>query len=132
MFIDSVVLIGAKLKRDKWHDKSIVILTKFLNKEITIAHVTEYVVLETVNYLLRKAGFEVALETLNLFRIHERIKVINVDERLYTRTCEIFMHYPGLSLTDASIVAAMEKVGVKALYSFDGGFDELDWVERLA
>jgi len=42
------------------------------------------------------------------------------------------MHYPGLSLTDASIVAAMEKVGVKALYSFDGGFDELDWVERLA
>jgi len=132
MFIDSVVWIGAKLKRDKWHDKSIVILTKFLNKEITIAHVTDYVVLETVNYLLRKAGFEVALETLNLFRIHERIKVINVDERLYTRTCEIFMHYPGLSLTDASIVAAMEKVGVKALYSFDGGFDELDWVERLA
>ena len=113
-------------------DKSIVILTKFLNKEITIAHVTDYVVLETVNYLLRKAGFEVALETLNLFRVHERIKVINVDERLYTRTCDIFMHHPGLSLTDASIVAAMEKVGVKQLYSFDGGFDELEWVERLA
>jgi predicted nucleic acid-binding protein len=68
MFIDSVVWIGAKLKRDKWHDKSSFILTKFLNKEITIAHVTDYVVLETVNYLLRKAGFEVALETLNLFQ----------------------------------------------------------------
>jgi predicted nucleic acid-binding protein len=132
MFIDSVVWIGAKLKRDKWHAKSSFILTKFLNKEITIAHVTDYVVLETVNYLLRKAGFEVALETLNLFRIHERIKVINVDDQLYERTCEIFMHHPGLSITDASIVAAMEKVGVKELYSFDGGFDELEWVERLA
>jgi len=125
MVIDSVVWIGAKLKRDEF-------ITKFLNKEITIAHVTDYVVLETVNYLLRKAGFEVALETLNLFRIHERIKVINVDDRLYDRTCEIFMDYPGLPITDASIVAAMEKVGVKELYSFDGGFDELEWVERLA
>ncbi|MGC9445158.1 MAG: PIN domain-containing protein [Candidatus Methanospirareceae archaeon] len=85
-----------------------------------------------MNYLLRKAGFEVALETLTLFRVHERIKVINIDDMLYDQLCEIFMRYPGLSITDASIVAAMEKVGVKELYSFDSGFDELEWVERLA
>jgi predicted nucleic acid-binding protein len=36
-----------------------------------------------------------------------------------------------LSITDASIVATVEKVGVKKLYSFDGGFDKIKWVERL-
>jgi predicted nucleic acid-binding protein len=87
--------------------------------------------MESVNFLLRKAGFEVALETLNLFKIHERIKIINVDGGLFERSCEIFARYPGLSITDASIVAAMEKLGVKKLYSFDGGFDEINWVERL-
>ena len=80
---------------------------------------------------MRKAGFEVALESLNLFKIHERIKIINVDTELFERSCEIFTEYPGLSITDASIVAAMEKVGVKKLCSFDGGFDKIRWVVRL-
>ena len=131
MFIDSVVWIGAKLKRDQWHDKSVPIINKFLNREINIVYVTDYIVLESVNFLLRKAGFEVALETLNLFNIHERIKIINVDVGLFERSCEIFVKYLGLSITDASIVAAMEKVDVKKLYSFDGGFDKIRWVERL-
>lgn len=92
MFIDSVVWIGAKLKRDQWHSQSISIINKFLNKEINIVYITDYIVLESVNFLLRKAGFEVALETLNLFnfKIHERIKIINVDNELFERTCEIF------------------------------------------
>jgi hypothetical protein len=34
-------------------------------------------------------------------------------------------------ITDASIIAAMEKVGTKKLYSFDGGFDKIKWVERM-
>ena len=131
MFIDSIVWIGAKLKRDQWHDKSVPIINKFLNREINIVYVTDYIVLESVNFLLRKAGFEVALETLNLFNIHERIKIINVDVGLFERSCEIFVKYLGLSITDASIVAAMEKVDVKKLYSFDGGFDKISWVERL-
>jgi predicted nucleic acid-binding protein len=131
MFIDSVVWIGAKLKRDQWHDKSVPIINNFLNREINIVYVTDYIVLESVNFLLRKAGFEVALETLDLFNIHERIKIINVDVGLFERSCEIFVKYPGLSITDASIVAAMEKVDVKKLYSFDGGFDKIRWVERL-
>jgi predicted nucleic acid-binding protein len=34
LFIDSVVWIGAKLKRDQWHRKSVPIIRKFLDKEI--------------------------------------------------------------------------------------------------
>ncbi len=131
MFIDSGIWIGAKLKRDRWHDQSVSVINKFLNKEIKIVYVTDYIVLESVNFLLRKAGFETALGTLNLFMVHERIKIVNVDGGLFERSCEIFAKYPGLSITDASIVAAMEKIGVKKLYSFDGGFDRIGWIERL-
>lgn len=57
MFIDSVVWIGAKLERDQWHADSKSILQKFLNQEIKTAYVTDYVVLESVNFILRKTGF---------------------------------------------------------------------------
>ena len=131
MFIDSGIWIGAKLKRDRWHDQSVSIINKFLNKEIKIVYVTDYIVLESVNFLLRKAGFESALETLNLFLVHERLKIINVDEQLFKRASEILMSFPGLSLTDASIAITMEKLGMRKLYSFDGGFDRIEWIERL-
>jgi hypothetical protein len=131
MFIDSVVWIGAKLRRDQWHDRSAIIINKFLNKEIEIAYVTDYIVLETINFLLRKTGFDVAFETLDLFINHERIRIINVDKGLFRRACEIFTRFPGLSLTDASIVVAMEKLEITRLYSFDGGFDRVGWIERL-
>jgi predicted nucleic acid-binding protein len=131
MFIDSVVWIGAKLKRDQWHSQSVSIINKFLNKEINIVYVTDYIVMESVNFLLRKAGFETAFETLHLFLVHERVKIINVDEQMFKRASEIFMSFSGLSLTDASIVATMEKFGIRKLYSFDGGFDRIEWIERL-
>ena len=131
MFIDSGVWIRAKLKRDRWHGKSVSIINKFLNKKINIVYVTDYIVMESVNFLLRKAGFETALETLNLFMLHERVRIINVDEQLFKRASEIFMRFPGLSVTDASIVATMEKFAIRKLYSFDGGFDRIAWIERL-
>ena len=75
MFIDGVVWIGAKLKRDQWHDKAFSIILRFLNNEISEVFVTDYIVLETVSFLLRKAGFDVVSETLKLFRTHERIHI---------------------------------------------------------
>lgn len=85
--------LGAKLKKDQWH--------------------------------------ETALETLNLFRIHERIRIINIDETMFERAYEIFVSFPGLSLTDASTVAVMENIRIRKLYSFDRGFDRIRWIERL-
>lgn len=39
--------------------------------------------------------------------------------------------FPELSLTDASIVAAMENLGIRKVCSFDSDFDRIEWVERL-
>jgi predicted nucleic acid-binding protein len=130
-FIDSVVWIGAKLKNDQWHKQSAKIIKKFIKKDIQNAYVTDYVVLESVNFILRKGGFDAALETLKIFENHERIKIINVDEISFAHSSQIFKQYPGLSITDASIVAAMKELEIFQIYSFDKGYDMISWIERL-
>ncbi len=68
---------------------------------------------------------------MKIFENHERIKIINVDEISFARASSIFKEYPGLSITDSSIVAEMEELGIKHIYSFDKGFDKIDWIVRL-
>lgn len=131
VFIDSVVWIGAKLKNDQWHKQSVKIFNKFISKEIKTAYVTDYVILESVNFILRKGGFDAAFETLKLFENHERIEIINVDEMIFASASAIFEKYPGLSITDASIVAAMQELEIVHIYTFDKGFDMIDWMVRL-
>ena len=130
MFIDSVVWIGAKLKNDQWHEQSNKIISQVKNSN-KVVHINDHVVLETVNFLLRKGGFDTALATLELFREHERIKIVHVTDQLLEQTYDIFTTYKGLSITDASIVATMHQFGITKLYSFDGGFDKVPGIERL-
>ena len=96
-----------------------------------IIYINDYVVLETVNFLLRKSGFDTVFATLELFREHERIKIVHITDQLLEQTYDIFMKYKGLSITDASIVATMHQFGIIKLYSFDGGFDKVPGIERL-
>lgn len=131
LFIDSVVWIGAKLKNDQWHKESAKIIDKFIKKEIKNAIVTDYIVLESVNFILRKGGFDAALETLDIFENHERIEIINIDEITFARASAIFRKYPGLSITDASSVAVMQEFEIKYIYTFDKGFDKIEGIERL-
>ena len=50
--VDSVVWIGAKLKNDQWHEQSNKIIRQFAEKPEKIVHINDFVVLETVNFLL--------------------------------------------------------------------------------
>lgn len=126
-----MVWIGAKLKNDQWHKESAKIIDRFIKKEIKKATVTDHIILESVNFILRKGGFEAALETLEIFENHERIEVINVDEINFARASSIFRKYPGLSITDASTVAVMQEFKIKYIYTFDKGFDKIKGIVRL-
>lgn len=126
-----MVWIGAKLKNDQWHEASVKIINKFINREIKKVYVTDYIILESVNFILRKGGFDAAFEMLDIFESHDRIEKITIDEITFARASTIFKKYPGLSITDASTVAVMEELGIKKVYTFDKGFDMIEWVVRL-
>ncbi|MEK6808422.1 MAG: hypothetical protein AABY14_01920 [Nanoarchaeota archaeon] len=59
---DSGIFIGVKHRFDQWHDKSLSILNAFADGKIKEIFISNYVILETVNFLLRKTNYSTAIE----------------------------------------------------------------------
>jgi len=129
MFIDSVIWIAYKNTRDTWHEKAKSLLPRVLGTAERV-YVTDYVVLETVNHLLRKTTFQTAKETLEMFLNSSRLTLIINDENTLRATQDFFCEFPGLSVTDANIVLHMRKLQDKTLFSFDKGFDQVRKILR--
>lgn len=129
--IDSNVLIASWHKRDQYNEQSIGILKKIAAGEIHEVYITNYIVMEVVNFLMKKTFFSVAMEALNYLTKTDRIHVIYVD-RLFSLAIEqIFTKYNVLTLTDCSLVAIAQQEGINTIYSFDTGFDSVKSVKRL-
>ena len=130
IIIDSPVWIGVKSERDQYRLKSVEIFNRFSNGDIKKVYITDYVLLETINFLLRKEGFDEAYQTFILLLQHERIEIIYVDEVMLQDIKGLFEKYKDLSLTDCSIIALMEEKNIKTLFSFDSGFDKIKGIIR--
>ncbi len=129
MFIDSVIWIAYKNKNDSWHEKAGNLLPTILSTSER-AYVTDYIILETVNHLLRKTSFETAKETLEMFLRSPRITTLYNDENTFRQTQDLFDRYSGLSITDANIVLHMLRLRESTLFSFDSGFDGVRQISR--
>ncbi len=129
--IDSNVFIAAWHTRDQYNEKSIEILRKIATGEIHDVFITNYVVVEIVNFLMRKASFSAAQEAFDYLTNTNRIHVIYIDRLFSARITEIFTQYKVLTLTDCSLVAIAQQENIKSLYSFDEGFDRVKFVQRL-
>lgn len=128
--IDSNVFIAAWHQRDEHNDKAIRILRQVAQAEAEEIFITNYVVLEVVNFLLRKASFEMAQTAMEYLTKTERIKIIFVDAIMGKQIEPFFSKYKTLSLTDCSILSLAEEFGITVIYSFDAGFDKVKGVER--
>ena len=127
MFVDSNVWIAHVNKRDKWRAHAEKIMEEIKFKEV---RVTKGIVLETVNFLFRKNGKSAAEKMLDAFTLGAEIEIVETTEAVWQKALEYFRKYE-LSLVDAEIVAHMEAWGDKKLYSFDRGFDQVKWIERI-
>lgn len=129
--VDSGIFIGAKHKFDQWHSKSASVLNAFAECEIEELCITNYVLLETVNFLLRKANYAIAMEAYNYLQNTDRIKIIYVDSTKSILIRKLFEKYKELSLTDCSLVSVAEDLKIRHLFSFDNLFDRVKSIERL-
>ncbi len=128
--IDSGVWIAAKHASDKYYDKASRIINALDNNSIGCVFITDYVVLETANFLLRKASFETTLEAIKMLTESERIKVRYVDELMQARIMKLFRQYKELSVTDCSLLALAEEEGISHIFSFDRAFDRVKGAVR--
>lgn len=129
--VDANILIAARLSRDQNHERGTAIAQGIDQGVLPTALVLSDVLEEVVNYLQARAGHQVATETLDAMIESSGFDIAYTPKADFDAGRSLFRRYEPLSLTDAIIVAAMQRLDIEYLYSFDDGFDSTDTVTRL-
>jgi predicted nucleic acid-binding protein len=129
--VDANVLIAARLSRDQNHERGEAITQALDHGTLPTAFVLSDVLEEVINYLQARAGHDVATETLDAIIESSGFSLEQTSNADFDTGRSLFRRYEPLSLTDAVIVAAMQREEVEYLYSFDDGFDSVSRVTRL-
>lgn len=129
--VDSCVFIGNFDKKDQYLKYASNIFKAFENRQIKRIYLTDYVALETLNFILKKVSQEDAESTMDYIFETENVNVLFIDGAAQDRIREIFKKHKGLSWTDCSLIYLSEKTGIRTLFSFDSMFDRVKGLERL-
>ena len=125
------MLIAARLSRDQNHGRGTAIADAIDRGTLPAAYVLSDVLEEVVNYLHARAGHDGATETLDALIESSGYSLTRTPKSDFDAGRSLFRRYESLSLTDAIIVAAMQREEITYLYSFDEGFDSVSGISRL-
>jgi predicted nucleic acid-binding protein len=129
--VDTGILVGMADADDRNHSVAMEIVRGMDHGDLPTGRVTNYVVLETLNWIHSRQRHVTATET------HERLKqsagfeVVHAAQKDFPSASELFQTYDGLSFGDATIAAYMQREDIEYLYSFDDDFDAVDHITRL-
>ena len=129
--VDANVLIAARLSRDQNHERGAAISAAIDQGQLPTAYVLSDVLEEVINYLQARGGHDVATETLDALIESSGFSLKQTPKSDFDAGRSVFRQYESLSLTDAVIVAAMQREDIEYLYSFDDGFDSVPDITRL-
>jgi predicted nucleic acid-binding protein len=129
--VDANVLIAARLSRDQNHTRGEAIADGIDRGDLPTAYVLSDVLEEVLNYLQARAGHDVATETLDALVESSGFSLFQTSKSDFNTARSVFRRHESLSLTDAVIVAAMQRTETEYLYSFDDGFDSVSQITRL-
>ena len=129
IFVDSNVpmyLVGAEHPNK---DRAVAVLTQLVREgEHFITDVEVYQeILHRYCAIRRKEAIDAAFESLDGL-VDE---VLSVDLPAVRAARELLRTASGLSARDALHAAVMREAGIRRIFSFDGGFDAIEWIERL-
>ena len=129
--VDTGVLIGMADADDEYHDTAMEIVHEMDHGDLPTGRVTNYIVLETLNWIHNRKRHEKAVETYERLNQSAGFEVLHAAQKDFASAVDLFRTYEGLSFGDATIAAYMQREGIEYLYSFDGDFDTLDGITRL-
>lgn len=129
--VDANVLIAARLSRDQNHDRGKAISDAIDQGNLPTAYVLSDVLEEVINYLQARAGHDIATETLDALIESSGFSFIQTSKTDFSAGRSMFRRYESLCLTDAVIVATMQRKEIDYLYSFDDGFDAVTELTRV-
>jgi uncharacterized protein len=130
IFLDSNVpmyLVGAEHRHK--HDAQRLLDTAISRRRPLV---TDAEVLQEILHRFSSIGrLEAIQPTLDL-TLGLADEVAPVDEAIVVRAKDVLLGHPGLSARDAVHVAAMERLGVDSIMSFDADFDRVPGIDRLS
>ncbi|WP_266082836.1 type II toxin-antitoxin system VapC family toxin [Haladaptatus caseinilyticus] len=129
--VDTGVLIGMADTDDQHHDSAMEIVRGMDHGDLPTGRVTNYIALETLNWIHNRKRHETAAETYERLNQSAGFEVLHAAQKDFTSAVTLFKTYEALSFGDATIVAYMQREGIEYLYSFDDDFDVFEEITRL-
>jgi predicted nucleic acid-binding protein len=130
--VDSNILIDYKdTSPDTRHQRAESIVYAIDGGDLPTAWVTNYVLLESLNWMHERQRHDIAVDLKNRLVESAGFELVHCAQKDFTNAVELFDTYESLSFGDATIAAYMQREGIEYLYSFDDDFDTLDDITRL-
>ena len=124
--VDANVLTAARLSRDQNHVRGTAITQAIDTGALPTAVVLTDILEEVVNYLQARSDHPTVAETLDSVIESSGFVLTHTPKSEFDAGRSLFRRYESLSLTDAVVVAAMQRLDIDSLYSFDDGLDSVD------
>ncbi len=129
--IDTGVLVAMADSDDEQHDVAMGIVRRIDHGDLPTARVTNYVALETLNWIHSRKRHETAVETYERLNRSAGFELLHAAQKDFAEAVNLFQTYAGLSFGDATTVAYMQREEIEYLYSFDDDFDTIRGLSRL-
>jgi predicted nucleic acid-binding protein len=138
--LDTTVLVSLVDARDKWHSSTLTLKDALKNVQAEVFYL-DPVINEAVSVLARRlaeqkrmAQFASVLNRLEELAPPEQITWVSPEtRRLYPQVMALVRRHGGeLNFHDALIALGCQELGIEYIASFDGDFDRIAWLKRLA
>jgi predicted nucleic acid-binding protein len=129
--VDTGVLVGMADVEDEHHDTAMEIVSGMDHGDLPTGRVTNYIALETLNWIHNRKRHEKAVETYERLNQSAGFEILHAAQKDFTSALSLFQTYDSLSFGDATIAAYMQRENIEYLYSFDDDFDAIEGLTRL-
>jgi predicted nucleic acid-binding protein len=129
--VDTGVLVGMADADDEYHDTAMEIVRRMDHGNLPTGRVTNYIALETLNWIHNRKRHQKAVETYERLNQSAGFEVLYAAQKDFTSALSLFQTYEGLSFGDATIAAYMQRESIEYLYSFDDDFEVIEDITRL-
>ena len=130
--VDTTVLYAAGNERSQRHDRGLATLQAADHDRLPRLRIPDVVLVETMNGLTRDVGHATAVDMLDRLEASTGFVLDRTTNAVWHAGVDTFRGVERLSLADGLIAAYARHHDIDYVYSFDGGFDGVDGIARLA
>ena len=131
IFLDTTIWVSGLDAADSLHEDGRAVLEAILEGSLSPALTTDFVLDETLTLLKRRgARSEAIVKALESIMASSLVRVVYVEETLFSEASTFFKKYERHSFTDAVTMAVMQRHKIREIFSHDTHFDVKGIVRR--